>query len=78
MVGALCASFALAEPTVLDKENFRQLVLSAEKELLSEKGWFVKFYAPWCGHCKALAPAWVELSDAGLDINIGKVDCTTN
>lgn len=42
----------------------------------SGRPWFIKFYAPWCGFCKKLAPAWVEMAkDLKHQVDVGEVNC---
>jgi len=58
----------------LTSANFDGLVSPA-----SEKSVLVEFYAPWCGHCKNLAPEYERLAAAFAgekDVVIAKVDAT--
>ncbi|KAJ0111549.1 hypothetical protein Patl1_01922 [Pistacia atlantica] len=54
----------------LNSRNFDELVLKS-KEL-----WIVEFFAPWCGHCKKLAPEWKKASrNLKGKVKLGHVDC---
>lgn len=56
-------------------KNFDELVLKSDKDIL------IEFYAPWCGHCKKLAPIFDELGTALADetgVEIVKMDATAN
>ena len=61
--------------TTVVGSRFDELVLKNSKDV------FIEFYAPWCGHCKKLAPEYAKLAKqlSGVStLTIAQLDGTTN
>ncbi|KAG1668907.1 hypothetical protein FOA52_016076 [Chlamydomonas sp. UWO 241] len=61
--------------TVVVGKSFEDIVLDAAKDVLLE------VYAPWCGHCKTLAPIYAKLAKRFKSVDsvvIAKMDGTEN
>ncbi|XP_010063949.2 protein disulfide-isomerase [Eucalyptus grandis] len=65
-----------SEPVkVVVAESLQEMVLNSDKNVLLE------FYAPWCGHCKKLAPILDEVAlsfESDASVVIAKFDATAN
>jgi protein disulfide-isomerase-like protein len=74
---AACARAEVIELTDATFEHDTQALSG-----MTTGSWFVKFYAPWCGHCRSMAPAWEALADDlaadEIPINVAEVDVTAN
>lgn len=59
--------------SVMTKDNFDDFIKT-------HKFVFVKFFAPWCGHCKKMAPSYSALAkkfnESGKDVVIAELDAT--
>jgi protein disulfide-isomerase-like protein len=69
----LLNNYACGSVVDLNNDNWESEVTNSGKNV------FVKFYAPWCGHCKKLKPDWDKLGEkyaSSSSVSIADVDCT--
>ena len=76
----------VADEASQDSESQALVVLdgSSWAAVLQNPGYtFVKFYAPWCGHCREMQHDWEDVAEhfkenplPGVSLTVAEVDCT--
>eukprot|EP00826_Nyctotherus_ovalis_P017541 TRINITY_DN1516_c0_g3_i3.p1 TRINITY_DN1516_c0_g3~~TRINITY_DN1516_c0_g3_i3.p1 ORF type:complete len:471 (-),score=189.02 TRINITY_DN1516_c0_g3_i3:60-1472(-) len=69
------ATFISADVFILTDDNFDQTINQGKPVM-------VKFFAPWCGHCKEMAPEYIKLAEevekSGENFIIAELDATVH
>eukprot|EP01062_Namystynia_karyoxenos_P009955 TRINITY_DN1351_c0_g3_i1.p1 TRINITY_DN1351_c0_g3~~TRINITY_DN1351_c0_g3_i1.p1 ORF type:complete len:224 (+),score=124.23 TRINITY_DN1351_c0_g3_i1:89-673(+) len=76
-LAALAALFALSAQGVElnSKADYEAQVINSGKNA------FIKYFAPWCGHCKRMKPDWDKLMgefETSSSVIVADVDCTSD
>lgn len=60
VIYTLLINLTCSEVIQLDQSNFEHLTQASTGATTGD--WLVKFYAPWCGHCKKMEGLYDEVS----------------
>ncbi|KAL1527634.1 hypothetical protein AB1Y20_009020 [Prymnesium parvum] len=79
LVLCLAAALLQVETDTAPHGSVVDLTSTTFEDAVQEGPWFIKFFAPWCGHCKKISPVWDELAKSEFlraGVRIARVDCT--